>query len=112
MIKRETKIKRMRQTRVLLTSLLVGSSRGRGVRSGVGLGRLLFYFVSALILTVAFLDAVKQPEQRHAVHVPLTSAFILLSCRQINTDSLDYTAQQQQNLIIGAHLLILNLKRL
>lgn len=62
-------------------TLLVGPSRGGGVQSGA-LWRVALHSVPALVLAKALLYAVKQPVQRHAIHIPFACTLILLTWKQ------------------------------
>lgn len=63
-----------------LTLLLVGASGGGSVRAS-GLGCVSRHSVPALVLTETFFYAVKQPVQRHAIHIPLPCTLVLLTCK-------------------------------
>lgn len=65
-----------------LTLLPVGASGSGSVRSG-GLWCGTLHSVPGLVLTKALFYAVKQPVQRHAIHIPLPCTLVLLTCKKI-----------------------------
>lgn len=71
-----------------LTVLLVGTSGCGSVRPG-GFRCIAFNSISAFILAKSLLYAVKQPVQRHTVHIPLPSTLIFLTCKK-NIKNVNY----------------------